>query len=104
MDWIDLAQDSDRWRALVNAVMKLRVLQNSENFLTRSGSIGLSGRALLHGDSPGNIFVVMDLAKTQIFITQCFERRKRYGDDKEMCLIFKLMAVCVTNKSREMVT
>jgi len=25
MDWIDLAQDMDRWRALVNAVMSLRV-------------------------------------------------------------------------------
>jgi hypothetical protein len=25
MDWIDLAQDSDRWRALVNAIMNLRV-------------------------------------------------------------------------------
>jgi len=24
MDWIDLAQDRDRWRTLVNAVMKLR--------------------------------------------------------------------------------
>jgi hypothetical protein len=24
MDWIDLAQDRDRWRALVIAVMKLR--------------------------------------------------------------------------------
>jgi len=24
MDWIDLAQDKDRWRELVNAVMKLR--------------------------------------------------------------------------------
>ena len=24
--WIDLAQDSDRWRALVNEVMNLRVL------------------------------------------------------------------------------
>jgi hypothetical protein len=25
MDWIDLAQDRNRWRALVNKVIKLRV-------------------------------------------------------------------------------
>jgi hypothetical protein len=24
-DWIDMAQDRDRWKALVNAVMNLRV-------------------------------------------------------------------------------
>jgi hypothetical protein len=35
MEWTDLVQDSDRWRALVNAVMKLRVPYNAGNFLTR---------------------------------------------------------------------
>jgi hypothetical protein len=34
MDWIDMAQDRGRWRAVVNAVMNLRIPQNAGNFLT----------------------------------------------------------------------
>jgi hypothetical protein len=32
VDWIDLAQDRDRWRSLGNTVMKFRVPFSAENF------------------------------------------------------------------------
>jgi hypothetical protein len=39
MDCIDLAENRDQWRALVNTVMNLRVPQNSGKF-SRSCKIG----------------------------------------------------------------
>jgi hypothetical protein len=49
MDYIDLVQNSDRWWALVIAVMNIRVPSNVRNFLTSCGPVSFSGRALLHG-------------------------------------------------------
>jgi hypothetical protein len=33
MDWIDLAQNRDQWRVLVNTVMNIRVPKNIEKWL-----------------------------------------------------------------------
>jgi hypothetical protein len=43
VDWIDIAQDRDQWRALVNTVLNLRVSQNAGKFL-RGCTIGGSSR------------------------------------------------------------
>jgi hypothetical protein len=51
INWTDLAQNRSRLRSVMNAVMKLRVLQNGGNLLTSWEPVSFSRRALLHGIS-----------------------------------------------------
>ena len=60
MDWIGLAQDRDRWRTLVSAVLNLRVSWNAGNFLTSCKPVSCSRRTLHHGVSKlVSILIVM---------------------------------------------
>jgi hypothetical protein len=48
MDWIDLAQDWDHWRALLNTIINLRVPKSIAIFLNSCTTGGFSRRAQLH--------------------------------------------------------
>jgi hypothetical protein len=46
--WIVLAQDSNKWRALVNVIMNLQVPENAGRFLSGCITSGLSSCDQVH--------------------------------------------------------
>jgi hypothetical protein len=48
VDWIGLAQNRNRWRALVNSVLNVRVSWNAGKLSSGLTSSGLSSSAQLH--------------------------------------------------------
>jgi hypothetical protein len=48
VDWIGLTKDRNRWRAVVNSVLNLRVPRNAGKLSSGLTSSGLSSSAQLH--------------------------------------------------------
>jgi len=103
-DWIGLAQNRDRWRTLVSAVMNLRVQWNAGKFLTSCKPVSFSRRTLHHGVSIGYAYrmaqqsVTLSLISRPKCVLKFFITYSIYKDCS------KLDSPCIVHKSQRCVT
>jgi hypothetical protein len=66
VDWIGLAQDRNRWKALVNSILNLRVPRNAGKLSSGLTSSGLSSSAQLHRVS--QLVIVQKIKVSNTFV------------------------------------
>jgi hypothetical protein len=76
MAWIDLVQDGDQWRALVNTVMNLRVTQNVGKFMNSCTTGGFSRSQLVRTIMPGSAGRVPRFLPFNAIQSPYWQRRK----------------------------
>jgi hypothetical protein len=74
-EWINMAQATVQWRALVNTVMNLRVPHNAGKFLSYWGTVCFYKRTLVHTDNWNYVSML-----SIIFNGDCFRENLNISD------------------------
>ena len=98
MDWIGLAQDRERWRKLVSAVMNLRVPWNAGNFLTSCKPVSCSRRILHRGLSMSTKNCILKLEPWRHLEMVCIKFLLLFISRR-----FKPYVVCQTENSQRFI-